>query len=66
MTFGVAVILLLCTLAGVAASCIGLRQRKTLRGVLIVLLCLVALALAAYIALTVFFVTAARNQPPAL
>lgn len=66
MTLGTAVILLLCTAAGIAAVCIGLRRKKTLRTILIVLLSLLALALAAYIGLTALFVDAVQNQPPAL
>lgn len=66
MTLGTAVILLLCAAAGIAAACIGLRRKKTLRAILIVLLSLLALALAAYIGLTALFVDAVQNQPPAL
>ena len=65
MAFGTAVILLLCAAAGIAAACIGLRRKRTLRTILVAALSLLALALAAYIGLTALFVDAVQNQPPA-
>ena len=57
--------MLLCTAAGIAACGIFLRGKKMLRAVLIALLSLLALALAAYIGLTLLFVDAVQSQPPA-
>lgn len=65
MTLETAVLLLLCAAAGIAACGILLQEKKTLRTVLIALLSLLALALAAYIALTLLFVDAVQSQPPA-
>ena len=65
MTLGTTVLLLLCTAAGIAACGIFLRGKKMLRAVLIALLSLLALALAAYIGLTLLFVYAVQSQPPA-
>lgn len=65
MTLETAVLLLLCAAAGIAACGILLQGEKTLRTVLIALLSLLALALAAYIALTLLFVDAVQSQPPA-
>ena len=65
MTLETAVLLLLCAAAGIAACGILLRGKKTLRTVLIALLSLLALALAAYIGLTLLFVDAVQSQPPA-
>lgn len=65
MTLETAVLLLLCAAAGIAACGILLRGGKTLRTVLIALLSLLALAPAAYIALTLLFVDAVQSQPPA-
>lgn len=64
MTLGTAILLLLCAAAGIAACCIFLREKKALRTALIVLLSLLALALAAYIGLTLLFVDAVQSQPP--
>lgn len=66
MTLGTAVLLLLCAAAGIAACYLFLRQKKTLRTILLVLLSLLVLALLAYIGLTLLFVDAVQNQPPAL
>ena len=65
MTLETAVLLLLCAAAGIAACGILLQGEKTLRTVLIALLSLLALALAAYIGLTLLFVDAVQSQPPA-
>ena len=65
MTLGAAVLLFLFVLAGIALVFIFLREKRTLCIACIILLSLIALALAGYIGLTVFFVNAVQNQPPA-
>ena len=64
MTLGIAVFLLLLTVAGIIAACVGLRRKPALRRILIVLLTLLALALLGYIGLTLLFVDAVSHQPP--
>ena len=66
MTLGSAVLLLLFSAAGIAASRVCLRQKSALGTVCLVVCALAALAAAAYIGLTLFFVDAAANQPPAV
>lgn len=66
MTLGTAAALLLCAAAGLAASCILLRGKKTLRIVCTAVCVMLVLALAVYIGLTLLFVDAVRQQPPAL
>lgn len=66
MTLGSAALLLLFSAAGIAASRICLRQKSALGTVCLVVCALAALAAAAYIGLTLFFVDAAANQPPAV
>lgn len=65
MTLETAVLLFLLVLAGIATVSIFLREKRTLCIACIILLSLIALALAGYIGLTVFFVNAVQNQPPA-
>lgn len=65
MTLGTAVLLFSIVFAGIAAVSIFLREKRTLCIACIILLSLIALALAGYIGLTVFFVNAVQNQPPA-
>lgn len=65
MTLGAAVLLFLFVLAGIALVFIFLREKRMLCFTCIILLSLIALALAGYIGLTVFFVNAVQNQPPA-
>lgn len=65
MTLGAAVLLFLIVLAGIALVFIFLREKRMLCFTCIILLALIALALAGYIGLTVFFVNAVQNQPPA-
>lgn len=64
MTLGIAAFLLLLTVAGICAACVGLRAKPVLRRILIVLLILLALALLGYIGLTLLFVDAVSHQPP--
>lgn len=66
MTLGSAALLLLFSAAGIAASRVCLRQKSALGTVYLVVCALAALAAAAYIGLTLFFVDAAANQPPAV
>lgn len=64
MTLLSAALLLAAAVIGIILSCKGLRERRTLRIVCIVLLSLIALVLAGYIGLTAIFVDAVQNQPP--
>ena len=64
MTLGVAALLFLIVLAGIALVFIFLRKKRTLCFTCIILLALIALALACYIGLTIIFVEAVRNKPP--
>ena len=66
MTLGSAALLLLLSAVGIAASRVWLRQKSALGTVCLVVCALAALAAAAYIGLTLFFVAAAANQPPAV
>lgn len=66
MTLGMAILLLAVAIIGIVLTVKYLRERRTLRVVCIVLLSLIALALACYIGLTLIFVDAVQNQPPAL
>lgn len=65
MEFWIAVLLFLLAAAGIALSAVCLRREKVLRIVCIVVCSLAAAALAAYIGLTLVFVDAVQNQPPA-
>ncbi len=64
MTLGIAVLLLILSAAGIFAAWIGLRTKKTLRRIVIILLALWTLALLGYIGLTLLFVDAVSHQPP--
>ena len=66
MTLGSAALLLLLSAVGIAASRVCLWQKSALGTVCLVVCALAALAAAAYIGLTLFFVAAAANQPPAV
>ena len=66
MTLGSAALLLLLSAVGIAASRVCLRQKSALGTVCLVVCALAALGAAAYIGLTLFFVDAAANQPPAV
>ncbi|MDD6033076.1 MAG: hypothetical protein PUC47_06255 [Oscillospiraceae bacterium] len=65
MTLGTAVFLLVLAVAGIVLAFRYLREKPKLRIVCLVLLFLIVLVLAGYIALTLVFVGAASNQPPA-
>ena len=65
MTLGAAVLLLALALAGIVLAFRYLRKKQKLRVICLVLLSLIALVLVGYIGLTLIFVDAARNQPPA-
>ena len=65
MTLGMAVLLLVVAVAGIVLAFRYLREKTKLRIICLVLLSLIVLVLVGYIALTLIFVDAARNQPPA-
>ena len=65
MTLGMAVFLLALAVAGIVLVFRYLRKKPKLRIICLVLLSLIVLVLAGYIGLTLIFVDAARNQPPA-
>lgn len=65
MTLGMAVLLLVLSVAGIVLVFRYLRKKPKLRIACIVLLSLIALVLACYIGLTAIFIDAVRNQPPA-
>ena len=62
MELWLAAVLFAAAVIGLIASIRGLRQRKALRIVCIVLCALLALALAAYIGLTLLFVDAVQHH----
>ena len=64
MTFGMAAVLLILSIAGIILAVRGLQQRKILCIIIIVLLSVFGLALAVYMGLTMLFVDAVRSQPP--
>ena len=66
MTLGTAALLLAVAVIGIMLTGQSLRERRTLRFACIVRLSLVALVLACYIGLTLIFIDAVQNQPPAL
>ena len=65
MTLEMAVLLLVVAVAGIVLVYRYLREKPKLRIICLVLLSLIVLVLAGYIGLTLIFVDAARNQPPA-
>ena len=65
MTLGTAVLLLALAVAGIVLVYKFLRKKPKLRITCIVLLSLIALALSCYIGLTLIFIDAVQNQPPA-
>ena len=65
MTLGTAVLLLALAVAGIVLVYKFLRKKTKLRIACIVLLSLIALALSCYIGLTLIFIDAVQNQPPA-
>ena len=66
MTLGTSALLLAVAIIGIVLTGKYLRKRRSLRIVCIVLLSLIALALSCYIGLTLIFIDAVQNQPPAL
>ena len=65
MTLGMAILLLAVAIIGIILTVKYLRKMRALRIVCIVLLSLIALALCCYIGLTLIFIDAVQNQPPA-
>ena len=65
MTLEMAVLLLVVAVAGIVLVYKFLRKKQKLRIACIVLLSLIALALSCYIGLTLIFIDAVQNQPPA-
>ncbi len=65
MTLGMAVLLLAVVVAGIVPVFRYLREKPKLRIICLVLLSLIVVVLVGYIALTLIFVDAVRNQPPA-
>ena len=65
MTLEMAVLLLVVAAAGIVLVYRYLREKPKLRIICLVLLSLIVLVLAGYIGLTLIFVDAAGNQPPA-
>ena len=65
MTLEMAVLLLVVAVAGIVLVYRHLREKPKLRIACIVLLSLIALALSCYIGLTLIFIDAVQNQPPA-
>ena len=66
MTLGMAVLRLVVAVAGIVLAFRYLRKKPKLRIICLVLLSLIVLVLAGYIALTLIFVDAVSHQPPAL
>lgn len=66
MTLGMAVFLLALAVAGIVLAFRYLRKKPKLRIICLVLLSLIVLVLAGYIALTLIFVDTVSHQPPAL
>lgn len=65
MTLLTAILLLAAAVIGLILTCKYVRKSRALRITCIVLLSLIALALACYIGLTIIFIDAVQNQPPA-
>ena len=65
MTLEMAVLLLVVAVAGIVLVYRYLPEKPKLRIACIVLLSLIALALSCYIGLTLIFIDAVQNQPPA-
>ena len=66
MTLGTSALLLAVAIIGIVLTSKYLRERRALRIACIVLLSLITLVLACYIGLTLIFIDAVQNQPPAL
>ena len=65
MTLDMAILLLVVAGAGMVLAYRYLRKKPKLRNICLVLLSLIVLVLVGYVALTLIFVGAASNQPPA-
>lgn len=65
MTLGMAVLLLVLSVAGIVLTFRYSRKKPKLRIICLVLLSLIVLVLVGYIGLTAIFIDAVRNQPPA-
>lgn len=63
MTLDVAIILFILAVAGLVLTYKFLRKTPKIRIICLVLLSLIALALACYIGITLYFVDAVRHQP---
>ena len=66
MTLGTCALLLAVAVIGIVLTSKYLRERRALCIACIVLLSLIALAFICYIGLTLIFIDAVQNQPPAL
>ncbi len=66
MTLGTSALLLAVAVIGIVLTSKYLRERRALCIACIVLLSLIALAFICYIGLTLIFIDAVQNQPPAL
>lgn len=66
MTLGTSALLLAVAIIGIVLTSKYLRERRALCIACIVLLSLIALAFICYIGLTLIFIDAVQNQPPAL
>ncbi|MGN0423500.1 MAG: hypothetical protein ACI4EY_12320 [Lachnospiraceae bacterium] len=64
MTLGMAILLLAVAVTGIVLVFRDMREKPKLRIICLVLLSLITLALVGYIALTLIFLNAARNQLP--
>lgn len=64
MTLGMAALLLLLALGGIAVCRVCLRKKRTLRRTCTAALSVLALALLVYIGLTAILVGAVQKQPP--
>ena len=66
MTLGTSALLLAVAVIGIVLTSKYLRERRALCIACIVLLSLIALAFICYIGLTLIFIDAVQNKPPAL
>ena len=66
MTLGTSALLLAVAVIGIVLTSKYLRERRALCIACIVLLSLIALAFICYIGLSLIFIDAVQNQPPAL
>lgn len=66
MELWVAVVIFALAVVGIIVSARNLKQKRALRIACIAVCAVLALAMAVYIGLTILFVEAVQNQPPAL